>query len=149
MKYLKLSLLAASLVFSQGALAHGDGYLDTQATPHGGQLRMAGIYHYELVVAKDSKGVNENPVVVYLTDHAGTKIPAAGATGTATILAGKLKATATLKPDGDNRMKGFAKYASAPDMKVVVSITPPGKQSEQARFTPLTVTQEEHMDHKH
>ena len=149
MKYLKLSLLAASLAFSQGALAHGDEYLDTQAAPHGGQLRMAGIYHYELVVAKDSKGVNENPVVVYLTDHAGAKIATAGAAGTATILAGKLKATATLKPDGDNRMKGFAKYASTPDMKVVVSITPPGRQAEQARFTPLAVTQAEHMDHKH
>ncbi|PIQ13904.1 MAG: hypothetical protein CO125_05900 [Hydrogenophilales bacterium CG_4_9_14_3_um_filter_59_35] len=149
MKYLKLSLLAASLIVPQGAFAHTDEYLDTQAAPHGGQLRMAGIYHYELVVIKDSHGVKENPVVVYVTDHAGAKIATAGATGTATILAGKLKATATLKPDGDNRMKGFAKYASTPDMKGVVSITLSARQPEQARFTPLAVAPDEHMDHKH
>lgn len=150
MKYLKLSLLAAALVFSQGALAHGDEHLDTQPAAHGGQLRMAGIYHYELVMTKSSDGGKESPVVVYVTDHAGAKIATAGATGTATILSGKLKAMATLKPDGDNRMKGFAKYASAPGMKVVVSISPSGRQAEQARFTPLAVnTQGEHMDHKH
>lgn len=149
MKYLKSSLLAVSLIFSQGALAHSDEYLDTQTTPHGGQLRMAGIYHYELVVTKDSNDVKENPVIVYVTDHASAKIATAGATGTATILAGKIKAMVTLKPDGDNRMKGYAKYASTPGMKVVVSILLSGKQPEQARFTPLAVAQGEHMDHKH
>ena len=149
MQYLKLSLLSASLIFSPGALAHSDEYLDTQNAPHGGQLRMAGIYHYELVVTKDSNAVKENPIIVYLTDHAGTRIDTAGATGTATILAGKLKATATLKADGENRMKGVAKYASTPNMKIVVSITPPGKPTGQARFTLLAVTLEEHTDQKH
>ena len=76
-------------------------------------------------------------VVVYLTDHAGTKIPSAGAAGTATLLGASGKATATLQPDGENRLKGVAKYASAPDMKVVLSITLPGKPAEQARFTPF------------
>jgi len=147
MKYLKLSLLTVSLIFSQSVFAHSDEYLDTQTAPHGGQLRMAGIYHLELVVTKDSDGVKESPVVVYVTDHAGTKITTAGATGTATILAGKLKATATLSPDGENRMKGVAKYASSSDMKVVVSFTPSGKQSEQARFTPLAIAKDEHKDH--
>lgn len=150
MKYLKLSVLAASLIFSQGVLAHSDDFLDTQTAPHGGQLRMAGLYHFELMVAKDGKGEKESPVTVYVTDHAGTSIATAGASGTVTILAGKLKATAALKPDGDNRLKGLAKYASTPDMKVVVSITLPGKQAEQARFTPLlAVAQDEHMNHKH
>jgi len=149
MKYLKLSLLAASVIFSQGAFAHSEEYLDTQTAPHGGQLRMAGIYHYELVVTKDSNDVKENPVVVYVTDHSGAKIATAGASGTATILAGKLKATVSLKPDGDNRMKGLGKYASTPGMKVVVSITLSAKQPEQTRFTPLAVAQDEHMDHKH
>ena len=141
------AILAGIMLSAAPAFAHDDAYLDTQKAPNGGQLRMAGPSHYELAITKDSKDVKENPVVVYVTDHAGTKIATAGATGTATILAGKLKATATLKPDGDNRMKGFAKYASTPGMKAVVSITLPGKQPEQARFTPLTVAQDEHMDH--
>jgi len=128
-------MLAASSV-----LAHSDEYLDTQKAPNGGQLRMAGVYHFELVVARDSKEPKENLVVVYVSDHAGAKISTAGAEGTATLLAGKQKATAKLAPDGDNRMKGTAKYASMPDMKAVVSITLPGKTAEQARFTPLATT---------
>ena len=150
MKRIASIAVLAGLTFAAGAaLAHDDAYLDTQKAPNGGQLRMAGPNHYELVLVKDAKEAKENPVVVYVTDHAGQRIPTAGAAGTATILAGKLKAAATLKPDGDNRMKGVAKYASTPDTKAVVSITLAGKQPEQARFTPLAVAKDTHTDHKH
>jgi hypothetical protein len=148
MKRIKSIAVLLGLTFAAGGvLAHDDAYLDTQKAPNGGQLRMAGPYHYELVVVKDAKEAKENPVVVYVTDHAGQKVLTVGATGTATILAGKLKATSTLKPDGDNRMKGFAKYASTPDMKVVVSITLSGKPAEQARFTPLGSQVQAHAAH--
>jgi hypothetical protein len=150
MKRIASLAVLLGLTFAGGAaLAHDDAHLEAQKAPNGGQLRQAGPYHYELVMAKDAKEAQENPVVVYVTDHAGQKIPTAGAKGSATILTGKLKAAATLQPDGDNRMKGFAKYTSAPDMKVVVSITLSGKQPEQARFTPLVVAKDEHTDHKH
>lgn len=148
MKNLKLLLLAASLIVSQGALAHSDEYLDAQVTPHGGQLRMVGNYHYELVVVKNSNGVKENAVTVYVTDHSGNKIATKGATGSATILAGKLKSTALLKADGDNGLKGTAKYASSTDMKVVVEITFAGQQPEQARFTPLAAAKDGHGGHQ-
>lgn len=143
------AMLVVLLMGAGGAYAHDDAYLDTVKAPNGGQLRMTGIYHYELVVVKDSKDARDNPIVVYVTDHAGQKISVAGATGTATLLAGKVKATTALVPDGDNRMKGHAKYASTPGMKGVVSITLPGKAAEQARFTPLSAAPDEHMDHKH
>ena len=136
MKYLKSSLLAASLFFSQGALAHSDEYLDTQSAPHGGQLRMAGAQHHELVV-------KPNEVTVYLTDHAGTKLDSKGASGTATVLSGKAKATLKLQPAGDNVLKGAGKFDLAPDMKVAVSITLPGQAAEQARFTPMQKTKTE------
>ena len=147
-----LFLIAAASAFglaSPTLLAHTDDVLETQKAPNGGQLRMAGVYHYELVVAKDSKEAKDNAVVVYVTDHDGKKVATSGASGTATILAGKAKATATLAPDGVNRLKGMAKYLSAPDMKVVVSITFPGKAAEQARFTPLAAAKDGHTDHKH
>jgi hypothetical protein len=138
MKKTLASTLFATLLLSAGtALAHDDATLDATATPHGGQMRMAGMYHFELVLAKDSKAAKDNPVVVYLSDHAGAKIASAGASGTATLLGPSGKATATLRPDGDNRLKGVAKYASAPDTKFVLSITLPGKPPEQARFTPF------------
>ena len=134
---------------SPSLLAHSDEVLDTQKAPNGGQLRMAGAYHFELVVAKDSKEAKDNSVLVYVTDHAGARIPTVGAGGTATILAGKQKASVKLVPDGDNRLKGMVTYSSTPDMKVVVSITLPGKSAEQARFTPLATGAASHAEHKH
>lgn len=150
MKRLNALIFLLAALNSPAVLSHSDEYLDTQTTPNGGQMRMAGAYHYELVVAGDNKTVKESPVVVYLTDHGGTKISTVGARGTATILAGKLKATVNLVPDGDNRLKGFAKYASTPDMKVAVTVTLPGKTTEPARFTPLAkMAADPHAGHKH
>lgn len=136
MKPLHALILATGVFTGAAAFAHGDSPVATG--PNGGQLRQAGAYDYELVVVKNSPEVKENPVIVHVTVHDKDKVSTAGATGSATILAGKLKAISTLKPDGDNRMKGFAKYSSAADMKVVVSITLNGQAAEQARFTPLT-----------
>ena len=150
MKPMQSLLFSAALTLAgSSAFAHSDEFLDTQKTPNGGQQRMAGVYHFELVVAKDAKEANESPVVVYVTDHAGAKIPTVGAGGTATILAGKQKASVKLVPDGDNRLKGIGKYAATADMKVVVSITLSGKAAEQARFTPLAAAKDGHTDHKH
>ncbi|MEQ1668179.1 MAG: hypothetical protein ABL868_06960 [Sulfuriferula sp.] len=149
MNKLKLSLLVTALIVSSGAFAHSDEYLDIQVAPHGGQLRMVGNYHYELVVAKNSNSVQQNAVIVYVTDHAGNKIATKGATGSVTILSGKLKSTALLQADGDNGLKGSAKYASTPDMKAVVMITFAGQKPEQARFTPLAVAKDGHGGHMH
>ncbi|WP_310449526.1 hypothetical protein [Sulfuritalea sp.] len=154
MKQSLISFAAGALMLAAStAFAHSDEVLDTQKAPNGGQQRMAGAYHFELLVAKDSKEARDNPVVVYVTDHANAKIPTVGAGGTATILAGKQKASVKLVPDGDNRLKGVGKYASAPDMKVVVAVTLAGKPAEQARFTPLAaplaVATDGHTGHKH
>lgn len=135
MKPLHALILATGLFANAAVFAHSD--KPDAPGPNGGQVRQAGAYDFELVMVKDSQDVKENPVIVYVTVHDKDKARTAGATGSATILAGKLKAVSTLKPDGDNRMKGFAKYSSAADMKVVVSIALNGQAAEQARFTPL------------
>ena len=153
MKHAPLAAMLAGIltmaISAAPAFAHDDAHLGTVKTPNGGQLRQAGPYHYELVTARDGTDAKESPVVVYVTDDGGKKVSTTGASGTATILSGKAKATATLAPDGDNRMKGVAKYASTAGMKVVVSIALSGKQPEQARFTPLAVAKDAHADHKH
>lgn len=130
MKVLKLFLLAVFLICSQGALAHSDEYLDTQMAPHGGQLRMAGSQHYELLVKPDE-------VNVYLTDHAGVRITSEGATGVAVVLSGQAKVSVKLQPAGDNMLRGIGKFALTPDLKVAVSITLPGQAAQQANFTPM------------
>lgn len=132
------SLLACVAAFvATSALAHDDAYLDTLKAPHGGQLRMAGPNHYELVVVKNSNTARENPIHIYVTDHAQNPLDVQGARGSAKMEAGQLKATSTLHPDGGNRMKGFAKYASTSGMTVEVTINLPGGEAQTARFTPL------------
>lgn len=137
----------AMAIASAGAMAHDDATMDKQKAPNGGQLRMAGPYHFELVLAKGAKGAKESPVIVYVTDHAGTKITTVGATGSATLLSGKAKVAVTLTPDGDNRLKGAARYVAEPGIKAVVSITLAGKTAEQARFTPLAEAGAGHTTH--
>lgn len=151
MKSLWLGAALAGIVTfaTPAAFAHDDAYLDTQRAPNGGQLRMAGPLHYELVTQKDAVATGESGVVVYVTDHAGAPLPTQGATGTATILAGKTRSTAALTPDGANRMKGAARYEHTPEMKVVVSITLPGAAPEQARFTPGLIVRGERIDGAH
>ena len=138
--------VCAFVLTSAAVHAHGD---EPKTAPNGGQLREAGAYHLELVMLKNGKDTSESPVVVYVTDRNGAKVSTVGASGSATILAGKTKVSATLAPDGDNRLKGSAKYASSPDMKVVLQVTPAGKSTEQARFTPFAVAKDGHTDHKH
>ncbi|MDP2827439.1 MAG: hypothetical protein Q8O37_02410 [Sulfuricellaceae bacterium] len=146
---MKNFILAAALFGSTSAFAHTDEYLDAQKAPNGGQLRMAGVHHFELVVAKNSPDAKDQPVMVYLSGHDGRQVSSTGASGSATILSGKQKTKITLQPDGDNRLKGTGKYASTPDMKVIVSIALPGKTAEQAKFTPLAPIQDDHAGHQH
>jgi len=127
--------LALALATSPG-FAHDNAYLDTLDAPHGGQLRMAGPWHYELVTARGAEASDDGSLIVYVTDHAGAPVSTAGATGKAMILSGKVASTAPLAPDGENRMKGTSRHARTPGTKVVVSITLQGKTPEQARFTP-------------
>lgn len=153
------SLIFAGVAFASGAAsAHDDAALAAQKAPNGGQLRQAGPFHYELVVAKDATEAKESAVIVYVTDHEGKKVQTVGASGTATLLAGKQKASAALKPDGDNRLKGSARYTASADMKAIIAVTIAGKAAEQARFTPLAASaggaalaaaNDGHSDHRH
>lgn len=143
---LRAAVAVALTIATLPAFAHDDAYLDTQKAPNGGQLRMAGPQHYELVTQRNTAASEDSRIVIYVTDHAGTPLATTGATGTATILAGKTRGTAALAPDGDNRMKGVARYVPTPDMKVVVSITLPGAAPEQARFTPGSISQQAQME---
>lgn len=133
-RFLIASASAALLALSASSVfAHNDAYLATQKAPNGGQLRVAGPYHYELVAGDSTSATATGAILVYVTDHAGAPMPTQGAQGVAHVLAGKERASVPLAPDGANRMKG----AGAPwtsDAKVVVSITMPGAKPEQARF---------------
>ena len=112
--------------------AHTDDYLDTLTTAHGGQLRMAGPYHLELV-AKDKE------LVLYVTDHGDNPVKTEGGTAKATIQIGKGKAGTTVKlePAGENQMKGLGEFTLKPASVIVVFVKLAGDEAQSARFTPL------------
>ncbi len=140
--------IAACLTFAGGpAMAHDDATLDTMTAPNGGQLRMAGPYHFELVVDRTASGAADAPVYVYLSDHAGNPQPAKGVTGTAILLSPKGKASVPLAADGESRLKGMGKYAADPALKAVVSLKFADGSTGQARFEPLAHDATQHHMH--
>lgn len=140
-------LLTLGLSFGRAAMAHDDATLDTMVAPNGGQLRVAGPYHFELVVDKAATGEAEMPVYVYLSDHSGNPQPAAGVTGTATLLSPKGKASVALAADGESRLKGVGKYAADPALKAVVSLRYSDGRTGQARFEPFKGDAAQHHMH--
>lgn len=142
---MKRLLIALAALAASTAQAHDDATLDRIKAPNGGQLRMAGAYHLELVVAKDNKEARTSPVAVFVTDHAENKIPTQGMRATVTLLAGSSKSTATLEPDGGNALKGAASYPSVKGMKAVVTVRLPDGRTEQARFSPLAAPSAGHV----
>ena len=126
MKQINAAVLATIL----GAYQLSAGADGPAIGPNGGQVRDAGKYHLELVV-KDSA------LTVYVSGNKGAKVATKDATGTATVLAGKITSSIKLESRGENALAGSGGFQPAPDMKVVVFVTLPGQPSVQARFTPL------------
>lgn len=142
-----LTTFAMLLCVSQ-VWAHSDQALDSQKSQNGGQVRMAGAYHLELVMGKDKKTGKENPVALYITDHGGTKIPSVGMSANITVLDGSNKSYIELKADGENRLQGNGSYTFNPKLKAVVLVNIKGQQ-EQARFTPFAAPSNSQSEHKH
>jgi hypothetical protein len=106
-------------------------YADERAKgPNGGQVKDAGKYHLELVV-------RDNVLTVYVAGAKDAKVATKGASGSATVLTGKNTVSVKLEPARENELAGSGKFDSTPGMKVVVSLTLPGQNPVQARFTPL------------
>jgi nitrogen fixation protein FixH len=144
-------------VLSIGAIttvnAHDNAYFDSNKSANGGQTRMAGVYHFELVLAKDSKEAKENSITVYVTDHASKALATTGGTASLTIVQGKNKSTVTLQPSGTNQFIGKAVYASNANFKGALTVTMAGKPAEQARFTPFApvkkAAEKKEAEHEH
>lgn len=117
-----------TLALAAPALAHDDAALDAMPSANGGQIRMAGPYHFELVLG-------ENEVSLYLTDHAATPVPSEGVAGNVILMSGE-RSTIAIAPTGDNRLAGRGAFERSPDLKAVVSLTFPDGNTWQARFTP-------------
>jgi hypothetical protein len=133
-KYL-LPLLAVLAIGP--ARAHDDATLDALPSPHGGQVRMAGAYHFELVLDRAAGGGKPARVQVHLSDHGGQAVAAQGVSGSVTLLGPGGKSSIRLAPDGPSSLAGSGVYQADPALKAVVSLTFPGGQVELARFEPF------------
>ncbi|MCU0755239.1 MAG: hypothetical protein MUE46_08970 [Xanthomonadales bacterium] len=148
-------MLSMALALGSGALlAHSDEELDARPSPHGGQVRMAGGLHLELVLAREGDATQPRPIVVHVSDHADQPQSTSGGRATVTLLAPKMAPLRVeLKPDGQTRLVGSAVYPDDPMLKAVVQITLPELPTEQARFEPLAPRKaadgHEHHDHDH
>lgn len=127
--------LVGWLCISPVAGAHDASYFDSHPTPHGGQMRMAGPYHLEVVT-------DAAHLVVFVTDHAGTPLSTAGWRGHAILLAGRQKNQYSLEPWGTNGLRSAESVTGGPDIKLVVSLAPAKAAGEQARFTRLSSLQQ-------
>jgi len=123
-------VLSATLAMSLPAWAHTDEYFEFVTAPHGGQLRMVGPYHLELV-AKDGE------LTLYVTDHADNKISMGGSHGKATVETGQTRTQIGLHPVGDNVLKGSGVFSLTPSTVVIVFFRLPDQDAHSARFMPL------------
>lgn len=148
-------MLSMVLALGSGALlAHSDEELDARPSPHGGQVRMAGGLHLELVLAREGDASQPRAIVVHVTNHADAPLPVRDGRATVTLLAPKMAPQrVALKPDGESRLAGSAVYPDDPALKAVVQISLPEMPTEQARFEPLAPRKvsegHEHHDHDH
>lgn len=125
------AVIAAMLTLSASAWSHSNAYLDSIQAPHGGQLRMSGPYHMELVVSTPGE------LTVYVTDHGDTPQMTAGAEGTAKVKNGKKEVAVKLEPAGENLLKGKGEFVVNAKTAIVVFLRMAGQDPEGATFTPL------------
>ncbi len=110
------------------ALAHTDEYFDQMRTPHGGQVRMAGPYHLELVVTGAE-------VTLYVNDHADNPIATADGSAKVIIRWGKRnRYVVVLAPAGENLLRGTGEFklGKANDISVLLAL--PGRDPQRAKF---------------
>lgn len=141
-----LNKIIALLLLTSTAIvyAHTNEYLDTIDGAHGGQLRMSGPFHFELVAAPGE-------LVVFVTDHADNPIATANGKAAAMVDSAGKKVQVPLLPAGDNTFRGRASFTLDGRSMVHLKVTMPDAAPEVANFQPLRKRKKSdpHKDHEH
>jgi hypothetical protein len=131
--------LVASLVSSADGAPEGrsaGGYIkletrqDTPRAAHKGDVRMAGPFWLELVVAKGS-------LTVYVADRSGAPVDTSGCKGAATAHTDGKATRIELRPAGANRLAGKGKLRLKHSTVVFVTAALRGEKRYRAVFRPL------------
>ena len=125
---MRLAVLLLLAALSPRIHAHSDEYFDSRPAPHGGQVRMAGPVHLELVV-------RGGDVTVYMTDHADNPVSTDNGSAKVIIRASKKnRFVAVLRPAGGNVLRGAGEFKLAKRNDVTVLVTLPGQDAQRAQF---------------
>ena len=118
-----LFFLLSLFITLGNAYAHGP-----EQGPNGGQVQDLAGHHVELVMQGDE-------IVLYLFGAQNEPVAAEGVVATATVLArGAQPETVSLQPAGSNVLRGRGKLVEQPGLKVVVSLTLPGRRPQIGRY---------------
>jgi hypothetical protein len=123
-----LAVLLLLRALASSVHAHTDEYFDQRPTPHGGQVRMAGPIHLELVVAHQQ-------VTVYVTDHGDNLVPTAKGSAKVIIRSGKRnRYVLVLRPAGENVLRGTGEFKLGKSNDVSVLVALPEHEPQRAQF---------------
>ena len=129
-------LIVLGLVAATAVLAHTNEYLDTLDGEHGGQLRMSGAYHFELIAAPGK-------LTVYVTDHAWQPVETAGASANAMVITNGKKTVLDLQVSGSNMLEGSGDFMLDEKSTVHLKVSMPDGAAELATFQPLRKRQKQ------
>lgn len=119
-------LTTAAALLPMLAFAHGE----NARGPNGGIIGEVGDQHVE-VLARDGE------IRIWVLDAQDRPIPATGTTGSLIVLAQGRRQTLRLEPaEGGAFLVARGDFSAAPGLRIVASMTFPGKSQRQARFTP-------------
>jgi hypothetical protein len=129
-KLVRCLVFTALLAPTVPTWAHTDEYFESVEASHGGQLRMTGPFHMELVAKNGT-------LTVYVTDHADNPISVDGGLAKANIENGSTKTQVNLHPVGSNILGGSGNFSLTPSTVVIVFMKLPNQEGYAARFMPL------------
>jgi hypothetical protein len=119
--------------------AHDPATLDSLPSGHGGQVRMAGPFHIELVILGREGPQKDRLVLVYLQNHMFEDVSSGGLKGFARFLDGQHVSTLSLIPIGANGFSGKGAFDINPSVTAEVSITDKDGKVWSATYTPFAV----------
>lgn len=124
-------VLATGTAFADEGHKEGDGHEHGHGhghdAKHGGVVVHSGHHHLELVAS----GAN---IELFVTNEDGSVEDVAAAKASATVLVDGKAEMVVLAPSGANSLKGVRNSAEGKVATVVVSLTMPNHEPEQARF---------------
>lgn len=131
------------IIHSGVALSHSNDYLATIKGSHGGNIQMADMYHFELLI-------RDGEVTVWVTDHGDQPQDTLGAKAEAMVIDNGERVTVLLAPKGNNQLAGLApRIKFSASARIVLTVIMKGHAPLQTRYSSSMKTMSEAMPHSH